>query len=1652
MPKKSKEQANVLEDNNRLALLPFGQEEVKPSAEWKTLRKQFKNNPNKWVETFGNHEDRMLMSFEVWCKITNYDWNSSKIGKGSYNGGQAFQKLMHLNLVDGEGAAHRKDYLETIEFDENGYDHADADEQTTEFHVSEDAGQRETIGMPLGSISGSTHPVKYTLGDSTDFGQKEFEASVVYYPASKVNWVSSWGMFQPLTAKKANAKGNRTHGSDKQFVTNGFMQGSTNDCNEALGTCVALGNQMCAIYGLYYYVGCEEPENNWVVTQTIDGVKYKIRMRMFNPAYKLQEGDLKIQEPLSKTAKQSETRMKFVGGEHILTPLCYYESRPNYHFPLNNAGNPLQASDLKEIKRNYAKSPAMQIVDKEKRTRIAPIANVNSFPKIMKYGKKYVLAADKLSNFLPNMHKPTEVVGGVKRETEGFVWGFQIPAALYLWPMLNLKSSEIQNKEVQGSIEAQWQPWPTWKKGFETDEQRINKREGTNANSYFDMLDFGEGWNSTDPFIRRRHALGLEIYTNVTTPMTVNVVSAAGPSGVDKTAEATYDPDPVLGTGSAETTNNNGVQGESDEVVAELAVGGSLGEELEVPREVLFEEEDMSDFKNRESCEPGAARRPVTKNADVNDHFKAARFHPWPHSQVYSEPKMSYKPGEILDANALKEYEKLYGSTHNLYLRGELRPTKIESINPSYGEPLRHNDQPILGMRLDTDDPVFRKNFCKIVAIFNDQSGLGYQGHNITIEQKQTGMLQGIWALKDVQEQTNKGKGKRKGKQYGDLNIQYTKPTRNSDDYICICRPVFTRKPPQSIRTFAEVRGDHDSVADEMVCVDESKYPNWWKNLSHMSVLEWVCSPWHYAYLPYQPHSMMFKDGETYSEGCTRCSRPFYEFEYMYKSYRYTPASVRSYPFKFYQVITHECGFGCAPVPFHDPRFWKETQTRAQLGAAAVQTPQDASAVASSQEETQDVERGGWHQWETFAFQLSQNASLQYEFEQIKSKDKLLKSGRKLEGLFTTDGKPLQPLTFQRYLNHMYSEERAKAYSSIAKSITSAATFTIENHWLRNQTEDKYLHIVNSKLSLTKNSGKFRFGQRKLMLQRGSKYGNLCRDCCNVLTFAPGLLQRANRVAVDTGMVLMAAKNKAKNLSTNWWTRLIEAQGKDVRGKLINFDLSIMHVRGDSDGEVVGREPGRLDNESKEDYKKRWEESMAIYLASLNKTHQVTKSLGNTTKYKSAPEFYLQKANFFPFDKRKYTDQSFADKKDSDLIARAVSSLRQVLEEGAGTLDVKANTGLRDIIEEVVHKYTHEHKLVRNDSIRVFDSEMMRLEIRNAKWEWNSQTNKGKWVLPVEHKRLEQTLKITGNEPKSTWHNCLIVRYWNPKSGAISTESATADDYVDRVYYATAKGVADTATCQEDETRPTMWCGDKFVTSYNEKEELWEPKFDASRNNQLVQWRKMNQSRLFITYSLHRAVRDEIEARVILEKMADAARTLFGNDENLAELLVFGYKLDAQTADTVSSGRMVVINAPNKKDKVPDFYGKGSSTSYLYDTYETHVEKVDCDGGIEIGPNRHHPHFHILLTINHWSYIQIDYFKMNAYLESMFKGQDPFKRGWNFLLPDSSGGMFYTDAEAPYTDIKLYPQDNWQDIIAAYVRKNATPGIFEAIRGRVGDI
>ena len=68
-----------------------------------------------------------------------------------------------------------------------------------------------------------------------------------------------------------------------------------------------------------------------------------------------------------------------------------------------------------------------------------------------------------------------------------------------------------------------------------------------------------------------------------------------------------------------------------------------------------------------------------------------------------------------------------------------------------------------------------------------------------------------------------------------------------------------------------------------------------------------------------------------------------------------------------------------------------------------------------------------------------------------------------------------------------------------------------------------------------------------------------------------------------------------------------------------------------------------------------------------------------------------------------------------------------------------------------------------------------------------------------------------------------------------------------------------------------------------------------------------------------------------MTRMADAAHELFGNDQNLSELLVFGYKVSKtmDKTDPLSVGGFTLIERPNKIDQQPHFYGDKTESSYI---------------------------------------------------------------------------------------------------------------------------
>ena len=196
---------------------------------------------------------------------------------------------------------------------------------------------------------------------------------------------------------------------------------------------------------------------------------------------------------------------------------------------------------------------------------------------------------------------------------------------------------------------------------------------------------------------------------------------------------------------------------------------------------------------------------------------------------------------------------------------------------------------------------------------------------------------------------------------------------------------------------------------------------------------------------------------------------------------------------------------------------------------------------------------------------------------------------------------------------------------------------------------------------------------------------------------------------------------------------------------------------------------------------------------------------------------------------------------------------------------------------------------------------------------------------------------------------------------------------------------------------------------------------DYSSKQVSTQWRRMKQSKFFITYVLHRPAVGDNENRhneYVALQFARAFRRMT-LDENLCPMVRFGRM--------IKEGETVLMDA-NKDD------GENYKHSYTKDTWASHMHYVTADCGVEIAPYTRLFHFHAILSFTHWSKLSFDIYQMNSWLERAFKGLHADKQN-NFFIKDVNGSQWYGDNDNPYVDLKLLPQDDWTKVLSKYLRK-----------------
>lgn len=1505
---------------------------------------------------------KKVPSFEVWSAATCYDPTQPE-------GGKAFQAMMFWCLTDastpnpnpnigevmftntGELASHMKQPKDRFTTGYKPGNYAPKSLHVTT-STATSASPLSMTGEKLGWHSGDwTKKTK----DKELNAAKDLMIGAPVAPAGSLFWYESAGMSR---GQKTNAglKSCDAKGNSRQFKAPKVPKGSKTDQDGTAQRdgCMSFGNLLAAYFGLYYYPNCERDSYNWYHKQHICDTWYTIRMRLPNPAFEVEESSLRVNE-------MGESEILAGGFEFpaLQGPVTCWDHLARREGDGTRAMLSPWAGLPGTGTRREDSHPG-DVEQKKFGTRVREI-NWTELPE----RQTWVASMDAWRKFLPkkfkgrmfdreNAQQGMNYVEG--KQLGGLAFGWCFPTALFLYPHSGKgydSTGKGRVKEIPADQE-RYQPWPTWRtpdgwREFPYTVFDAKKRPLVDA---------------LEPEPVDKEAWALRLRPAVQTPAAKQVAQVTGtvkaarkprkgkqlpvPDEPEKTlhaGEQSSDPVQVSSEQVEQDTADQLHQIDTkdtgpDELFSEYLENDAVGTKYD---EVAGDLSKITDELQKKKAIPplpaGHARR--EKDSKGNAHFFSLQFSPWPPDDVYEKPEHGFRTDRAMNAAEVAEYERLYGSKANLLLR-TTKAGHVDFVEGRYGLEREFKGERILDMKLSSyrrkDLPpelkeMFRKNMRRIVSIYWDDSG--HLANRISPDQKRRGMLKGMWMCKKPAKQ-----------EIHEVQYEHSKACKR------ILGPVFTKEPPEEGATtrrgqLAEIWRKEDFEYNVNGIVSE------------MTVLCWLQSPWHYEYLPYQPMSSVFKDGETYCVGCTRCSRPFYEYEHHYAPYFLSEDKtlhwVNQYWFVGNNVDKRE-----APQPFHDERFWMPGKANGWRPATATNGPDAVDQV---------FEADGYHNWPTYAFALGRTKDLEREWNLRKDNPKLehLKKALQTKRLWT----------FRQYINHMWDKDKAegKGYDELIQGAVRP----------------------NAKVA---------YGMEGYKLMRSVKYGNVCRDCMATLDLAPGQYHRTGRVVSDLQLIKGGKVTPGQMQLDTWWLQLKDTKLTDGT----TFDPWYIYAHTTLGSKrFVYDELGLNDDTKRQDllktsgwarYKRMFEVKSnkeidrrlqlhmdAVAALSNQKACKLQDATGQqVTKVVKPPEVYVQKV----WD----ADSSMWQQKDSEQMEAATRLLDQLMEfldgkRGRLTLTNDWRTAaVRDAITDVHYTMSHLAAYKRDVAAPQFDPDMTRFEDRGGAKLKIHQVVKPK----VKVRRYREGSKVA-----RTTYTDEVTRDWEYE-----------------------------------------WEGDMYVQGSADG------KIPAHPEHR-YQTRPMTQSRLFITYSLHRRVDSELEARKVLEKMADAVRCLFGNDQELCKILVFGMKLEERTMDAVSRKMYVPIERARKEDTV--FYGGDKLNSYMYDTYESHVESVTVDVGVEIGPTLHHPHFHALLTVNHWSYVQVDTFKMKALFEQMFKGTHRYY-GDQFTLIDGSGRPFYTDNENPYINIKVYPTDNWASVIAGYMRKGGERETMLALRAR----
>jgi len=813
--------------------------------------------------------------------------------------------------------------------------------------------------------------------------------------------------------------------------------------------------------------------------------------------------------------------------------------------------------------------------------------------------------------------------------------------------------------------------------------------------------------------------------------------------------------------------------------------------------------------------EPG---RVEPKKGELNCHFKEERLQAFGYHSIYDEGRLNFQY-EDTTQEAQEEFARKNGRDAQTYAVNGKTAQVLKGYETTFGR--------AKGDVLDRKISEFRDDYMRILAIYFSNRGVGSTRLGFDVQQKRTGMLAGLWRFNE----------ERNSPQYVQAPVWFAKKgyEPNAKTGTQIWQPVFKGFDKKKLdgNELTKMVGKPAAKAFARYFLDQTDA--YWDNdvfedialpESDMTVREWVTTPWHLHHLPYQMQYAVFRDGDAFCEGCKRCSRPFYEYEHLLYSVDKPYLTTA-----LWQQLDDDDG-RLARVPIHDPQFKLESPKKA-LSAAEIgykpkaptnpnKRPIPIVKDANTLDKPVYINDGQQPDGEPFE---PEPGTYNFSLVMLKKENVHVNDRKKsvfLKG-YNSGGVP-----FRKYTSPVYSEARKHMYKGMPNG---------------------YMMVAKT------------FGRPDHRVVRSHKFGNTCRDCQHILQNAPGLFEQNNRYAFGPQEPNAGKQQFATLPRENMYDKLFKP-AKDQRRDDETLDDTLERIR----ASLAARNklpPG-------------WSKIVDVDIAINRDPRRVEKPSADTKQAEEDLAFLLSTGR----------PPANPDWLKNPALRRSLEQLRSKFTHTRQTERVQSATGR---FEAGIQRHEYRNCILRYEFEK--DDQTFNLEWLNPSPElcegfsgvsgWEAEGPDGRLKFDGKEQAFGKGCALPGDDAyfgrytiarlskakrpytglpdgSKVYYNCLITRQYDPVNDPTKKKRYRVEAYVATLRGEEAEVVEQPPGCE------SQWQGDGYLLYKYEGPGDRQAEWFRDARQVWYQLRELVQTRVFITYSLHRPVNGTREGEDIL--------------------------------------------------------------------------------------------------------------------------------------------------------------------------------------------